>query len=228
MEETDMKQQKYEVTRGKILLSFIIIAVFGLLFGYAMQSLLKDTLGLSQSNITICMLIFILIVEILWLPFALNTSKCMEYHESYLAYLPKYGHFKKLKIIFQLLLSAQIEDFYEKLYWKDVNKVKFTFERKWGTWGYSRYTMQMYFLMKNNEIKMFVINPMENGYMMPSSFGGLPIFSGSSHEDIINVLQYMKTCGVIIEDPYHLQEALKNPNITMYEYMETLDKPYKF
>ena len=38
----------------------------------------------------------------------------------------------------------------------------------------------------------------------------------------------MKTCGVIIEDPYHLLEALKNPDITMYEYMETINKPYKF
>lgn len=75
---------------------------------------------------------------------------------------------------------------------------------------------------------MFTMNSMENGFLLPSSTGGLPIFANLHHEDIVNILQYMKTCGVIIEDPYHLLEALKNPDITMYEYMETINKPYKF
>ena len=43
-----MKQKKGNVSRGKILASAAVIAVIGLLFGVAMQGLLKDTLGLSQ------------------------------------------------------------------------------------------------------------------------------------------------------------------------------------
>ena len=152
----------------------------------------------------------------------------MEYHETYLAYLPLYGHFKKLSLVLQILLSKEISDFYERLYWHEIDRVKFTFERKWGTWGYSRYTMQLYFLLKNKDVKLFTMNSMENGFLLPSSTGGLPIFANLHHEDIVNILQYMKTCGVIIEDPYHLLEALKNPDITMYEYMETINKPYKF
>lgn len=223
-----MKQKKGNVSRGKILASAAVIAVIGLLFGVAMQGLLKDTLGLSKSNITICMIVFLMFVECLWLPFAIDSSKCMEYHETYLAYLPPYGHFKKLSLVLQILLSKEISDFYERLYWHEIDRVKFTFERKWGTWGYSRYTMQLYFLLKNKDVKLFTMNSMENGFLLPSSTGGLPIFANLHHEDIVNILQYMKTCGVIIEDPYHLLEALKNPDITMYEYMETINKPYKF
>lgn len=35
----------------------------------------------------------------------------MEYHETYLAYLPPYGHFKKLSLVLQILLSKEISDF---------------------------------------------------------------------------------------------------------------------
>ena len=39
----------------------------------------------------------------------------MEYHETYLAYLPPYGHFKKnLSLVLQILLSKEISDFYER------------------------------------------------------------------------------------------------------------------
>ena len=57
-----MKQKKGNVSRGKILASAAVIAVIGLLFGVAMQGLLKDTLGLSQSNITICMIVFLMLM----------------------------------------------------------------------------------------------------------------------------------------------------------------------
>ena len=166
-----MKQKKGNVSRGKILASAAVIAVIGLLFGVAMQGLLKDTLGLSQSNITICMIVFLMFVECLWLPFAIDSSKCMEYHETYLAYLPPYGHFKKLSLVLQILLSKEISDFYERLYWHEIDRVKFTFERKWGTWGYSRYTMQLYFLLKNKDVKLFTMN---------SKYGRLTYFCQSS------------------------------------------------
>ena len=41
-----MKQKKGNVSRGKILASAAVIAVIGLLFGVAMQGLLKDALGI--------------------------------------------------------------------------------------------------------------------------------------------------------------------------------------
>ena len=94
-------------------------------------------------------------------------------------------------------------------------------DRRYAGWGFHNYTYVLTLYLDNRDI-VVVINPMDNGIFIPGGRGGF-IFDGlKSREDICNIMKFFEIHQIKIDDPYYMIDALKNPDIVMYDYLESL------
>lgn len=215
------------ISLKSIVLNFVVICVIGAIFGNLIFYMLRDWLHMDQVNITICIILFIIFLGILWLPLTLDIMGCTSIDENCISMMPSYSHFKKLDIIRYVILHNDITPFLRRIPINSIQSCTFTFSRKWGAYAYSRYTLQL-ILHLQDEVVTLYINPMENGVLLPSDQGGVAFLHIKTHEEIVNMVQYFITAGVEVKDPYKLLEALKDPNLVLYDYLESFHKKILF
>lgn len=91
-----------------------------------------------------------------------------------------------------------------------------------GMLGYSWYTYRLTLYIGNEKLPLY-IDPIDNGIIMPSGFGGATLNGRHDRKDICNLIQMLRVNHVKIEDPYGILDALKDESVPLYEFLETLD-----
>lgn len=217
-----MNKKKELITRSYVICSLLGICLLGGAMGTIIYTIMNNYLKIHSVNITICIILFIVFCIYLWLPTMIAEDQFSSIDEKGLKILPKYKTREKFKIVMYVLLNNTIVPFLHTIGLEDIKKCIFTFERHWGNWGYSRYNLKLIIITEHEKRTLF-INPMSNGPVYPSG-KGFPFAGIKSNFDILNLLSYLQKAGVQVEDPYNIQEALKNPDIVLYDYLESINK----
>lgn len=229
----ERKKRRLMFTRRSILCTIFAI-VFGcmVLSGLIMSALSQsdamiEAFATYHVDASLVMIVFTLMVLVLWLPLLVGNQQVYDLDEQGLTLIPMLKQRDKWKIIFYVLCNDQVEPFLRKVSYEDIKGGTFYVERKFGSWSFSRYTYVLKLSLAQSNLKLY-INPMDNGPLMPSGKGGFALVGYRTSKDICNMLQFLMTKGITIDDPYELLPALQNPNIEIYDFLETLQIKTKY
>lgn len=229
----ERKKKRLMFTRKSILCTTFAI-VFGcmVLSGLLMSALSESEVMIQafktyHIDASMVMILFTLMVLVLWLPLLVGNQQVYDLDEQGLTLIPILKQRDKWKIIFYVLCNDQVEPFLRKVSYEDIKTGIFYVERKFGSWSFSRYTYVLKLSLSQSNLLLY-INPMDNGPLMPSGKGGFALVGYRTSKDICNMLQFLMTRGIPIDDPYQLIPALQNPTIEIYDFLETLPIKTKY
>lgn len=219
--------KKGSVMSRKYVLSYlVVIVVIGLLFGFVIYQCLNMANLASLLNLSLCMLVYLIFCLCFWVPLIVPMQQIMEIREDSIAIILKNKDKKKAKIVWYALINDTIEPYYDTILLKDIEKVTLNFNANMGSYGFHRFSYYLLIQVKEEKIKVF-LNPMQNGFLLPSGYG-MPCHNRFSKEDIVNLMTYFNSNDVIVSDPYHLVEAMKDKNVVMYDYLISLHKKISY
>lgn len=227
-------KKKSVLSRKRIVKSFMFIMAIAYCLGFFMYDMCSDFVsgninGYAQPIIDIRLLqlvflvLFPLVTLIMWLPLFLAGAQVYDLNEEGILMVPVYKDRQKWKMIFHVLASDDVKPYLQQIYFKDVNHILFTVDRHVGLWAMSRYSYVLKVYDAKGLMTTLFINPMENGLLMPSGKGGVPITGYKSRDEIYNMMRFLITNGVKVVDPYHIIDALKNHDVEVYDYLESLN-----
>ena len=210
--------------RKRIIMLILAISAFGIVFGLLIS---RALLGLEEYgfhfNVSLYILFFTIFLVILWLPMFVAESQISDIDEHSMKILPSYPLMKKWKVIGYILCNDTIEPFLRVIPFQNIQKGVFdAMCHASGMLGYSWYTYRLTLYIGNEKLPLY-IDPIDNGIIMPSGFGGATLNGRHDRKDICNLIQMLRVNHVKIEDPYGILDALKDESVPLYEFLETLD-----
>ena len=213
--------KKLNITRKKILQNLLVEVLCGVLLGFSCSKAIGAVLGDSEERMAICILVFVGMCVILWAPIFIASAQIYDINEHSIQVIPKLGIMKKWGMILHILFSNDVGSYLKVMKLDRIQYGTFHVDRHLGTWGYSRYSYMLTLYDRQESITLY-INPIENGVLMPSGKGGYLFTGCQSREDICNLVNFFEINGIRIEDQHHIVDALKNPDIEIYDYLESL------
>lgn len=215
--------------RKRIIMMILAISAFGIVFGLLIS---RALLGLEEYgfhfNISLCVLFFTIFIIILWLPMFVAESQISNIDGQSIKILPSYPLMKKWKVIGYILCNDTIEPFLRVIPFQDIQKGEFDVMcHASGILGYAWYTYRLTLYIGNEKLPLY-IDPIDNGIIMPSGFGGAALNAKHDRKDICNLIQMLRVHHVKIEDPYGILEALKDESVSLYEFLESLKIKKKY
>lgn len=213
--------KKLNIHRKKLLSNIFFEIITGILMGICCSKAIETVEGQGE-YMAICILIFVIMCVFLWTPLFVASAQIYDITQTSIKAIPKMNSMKKWKMIFHILCVNDIEPFLKIIPLSSIQRGKFSVDRHSGVMAYSRYSYMLTLYMEHESITLY-INPIENGPLMPSGKGGYLFHGCKSREDICNMVQFFEMNHVHVEDPYHIIDALKNPNIVIYDYLESLN-----
>lgn len=223
MRENKRLFKKLNLNRKKIISQLLIEIFSGTLLGVACAQAISVTTKTNANwNMAFMILIFVVMIIFLCTPLWMPVGQIYDIDENRIKVIPPYGVGMKWKLIMHILCKDDISTFVETISLSDIYYGEFSVEKRYAGWGYQNYTYLLTLYLDNRDI-VVVINPIDNGVFIPGGKGGF-IFDGlKSREDICNIVKFFEVNQVRIDDPYHILEAFENPDIVMYDYLESLD-----
>ena len=215
-------KEKKVMSRNYVLLALLSMIGGGLLLGIAIAKTLAVAGLANMVNISVCMILYTIVCIFLWLPLIVPMLQVMDIDENAVYIMPRYNSMKKLSIAWYALINDNIRPFYRSIPLDSIDHITFTFEARWGSYAYQRFSYVLIFYVKDEVIRIY-IDPLQNGPIMPSGFG-MPFTGTLSRDDIANQIDFYIANHVLVKDPYKLNEALKDSNVVMYDYMVSLHK----
>lgn len=215
--------KKLNISRKKILQNFMVELFCGAIMGFACAKAIGSVIGDDDGLYTICILIFIAMCILLWMPIFVANAQIYDINEKSVKVIPKLSVIKKWKMIFHILLNDDIEPFLNVIPLTSIRYGTFHVDRHAGTWAMSRYSYMLTLYYDAKDHITLYINPMENGILMPSGKGGYLFTGCQSRKDICNLVHFFEMNQITIEDQFHIVDALKNPDIVIYDYLESLN-----
>lgn len=218
------KKKKNMLSRKKVIQYFILIMLIAYGMGIFMYNLAIDIQYVIDIRIiqVVILVLFPLATLLMWLPLFVAGAQIYDMNEEELVILPAYSDRKKWGMILHVVSSDDVSPYLQRIAYKDVDHALFTVDRHAGNWGMSRYSYLLKLYDTKGLLTSMFINPMANGMFMPAGKGGIPLDGYKSRDEISNMLQFLATNGLKIEDPYQIQEALKNHDIEVYDFLESL------
>ena len=214
--------KKLNIHRKKLLTNIFFEIILGILMGLCCSKAIGAVDGYEDANLAVCILIFVIMCVFLWTPLFLASAQIYEITSTSIKAIPKMGSLRKWKMIFHILCVNDIEPFLKVIPLSTIKRGKFSVDRHSGALAYSRYSYMLTLYLEDESITLY-INPIENGPLMPSGKGGYLFHGCKSREDICNMVQFFEMNHIVVEDAYHIIDALKNPNIVIYDYLESLN-----
>ena len=223
MSEERMMFKKLNLGRKQILIQLFTEVFLGIILGFVCHQAITSVSIVDEAdvNMPLLIVIFVCMLVFLWTPLWMPQGQVYDINDNNIKVIPKYHTITRWKIILYVLCKNDISPFIETMPLSSFTGGKFSVDRHAGSWAYSRYTYLLTLYQKDHEVKL-AINPMDNGVLLPASRGGF-VFSGyKSREDICNIMKFFEIHQIKIDDPYYMIDALKNPDIVMYDYLESL------
>lgn len=223
MSEDRMMFKKLNVGRKQILFQLITEVFLGVILGSVCHQAITSVSIVDEAdvNMPLLIIIFVCMLVFLWTPLWMPQGQVYDINDDNIKVIPQYHIITRWKIILYVLCKNDISPFIETMPLSSFTGGKFSVDRHAGSWAYSRYTYLLTLYQKDHEVKL-AINPMDNGVLLPAGRGGF-VFSGyKSREDICNIMKFFEIHQIKIDDPYYMIDALKNPDIVMYDYLESL------
>lgn len=212
--------KKLNLSRKKIMSQIISEIVGGILLGLACyQAISIVHKGVS---LALCIIVFVMMIIFLCTPLWMPIGQIYDMDMACIKVIPPYTILMKWKLILHILCRNDISNFIETISLSSIYYGKFSVDRRYAGWGFHNYTYILTLYMDDRDIAL-VINPMENGLLMPSGKGGFVFEGYKNREDICNIINYFEINQIKINDPYQIVVALKNPDIVIYDYLEQLD-----
>lgn len=227
------KKRQMVLSRKSIVLSTLAIMLFGIGFIAVLMSALSQSEVVAQAmqtyhiDTSLIMILYTLMVLFLWLPLSIGTQRVYELNHDSLTVIPMMNTWHKWSIIFHILSKDEITPFLRKISFSQIQYARFSVEKKFGAWAFSRYTYVLRLYLQHEVVNLY-INPIDNGVMIPSGRGGYLLAGTKTRQEIANTLHFLMTNGIAIEDPYQILPALENPSIELYDYFETLPLKTKY
>lgn len=220
-------QKKMKITRTRVLGFSLIPITFGMMLASFFASFnAKSNVQIFHINPFVIGILFSLLCAIVMLPDLFGGEEILLVNDKAFQILPKQKHFEKLRMLVHLLIYNNIDPFLKTIYLQDVKSIELNFTKHFGTYNFNRYTFVLTYTIVDNTKITQNINDMSKGVLL--TFPTAPYPSFLKPNDFLNLLQYFSSNNIPIMDPYHLQEAFKNPNIVLYDYLETLDKKTRY
>lgn len=217
------------MNRRSLILIMLFITGAGMVLGgviYWALDWILDWYDLS-ANLSLCILLGAIVLLFLWTPLFVAGSQVYDITKQSIRIIPYSPTLKKWKIIGYLLCNDTIEPFIRVINLKDIQSGTFSVQRHVGLYGLSRYTFTLKLLMEKEHL-MIYINPIDNGVFLPSGQGGVILSGYKSGEEICNMISFLRTFDIPIEDPYGILDAFKVPGLEIYDYLETKQIKIKY
>lgn len=223
MRENKRLFKKLNLNRKKIISQLLMEIFSGALLGIACaQAISITSKEYSVWNTAIMILLFVVMIIFLCTPLWMPVGQIYDIDENRIKVIPPYSVGMKWKLIMRILCKDDISTFVETIDLSQIYYGEFSVEKRYAGWGYQNYTYLLTLHLEARDI-VIVINPIDNGVFIPGGKGGF-IFDGlKSREEICNIIRFFEVNQVRIEDPYHMIEALENPDIVIYDYLDSLD-----
>lgn len=215
-------KEKRLISRKYVLLSLLCIVLFGALLAPALNHCFEIAGISSLANISVSILLFVLLCIFFWLPLMIPTNQIMEMDEDTLSIMPTCSILKKFQIVWYVLISDNPKPFYRVLHLQDIEKITFTFDARWGSYAYQRFSFMLKIHLPQETLTLY-LNPQQNGPILPSGYGN-PFAANYSKEDMVNLIEHFQAFGVTVNDPYHLVNAMKDESVVLYDYLVSLKK----
>lgn len=232
MSENSKKRQMI-LSRKSIVLSTLLILFFGIMMiamimaGFQQSEVVKQAMETYHIDASLIAILYTLMVLLLWLPLSIGTQRVYDMDTTSLTLIPIMNVWHKWNIIFYILCNNNVEPFLRKVSFSDITHARFGVEKKFGAWAFSRYTYVLTLYLKESTVTLY-INPMDNGPLMPSGHGGYVLVGMKTRKEIVNMMQFLSTNGIVIEDPMQIIAALQNPKIELYDFLESLPLKTKY
>lgn len=220
----NMKKKKTLISRKKIIHYMIAILVIAYSMGgwiCLASDAFPETLNLRIMQL-IFLVLFPLMTFIMWLPLCVAGAQIYDMNDEELVILPPYKDREKWRMILHILCTDDVTPYLKKIAYRDIDHALFTADRHIGNWGMSRYSYLLKLYDDKGLIITVYINPMANGLFMPVGKGGIPLDGFKTRDEICNMMQFLIANGVKIDDPNHILDALKNHDVEVYDYLESL------
>lgn len=223
MSEDRKMFKKLNIGRKQILFQLFSEILLGVLFAAICYQAILAVSFVEESDVNMAglVIIFVVMVVFLWTPLWMPSGQVYDISDDDIKVIPSYHTLKKWSIILYILTKNDITPFIETIPLSSLTGGNFHVDRHAGSWAYSRYTYILT-LHRNDQDISLAINPMDNGVLLPAGRGGFVFQGYKSREDICNIIKFFEVHQIPIEDPYYIIEALKNPDIVMYDYLESL------
>lgn len=223
MRENKRLFKKLNLNRKKIISQLLMEIFSGALLGVACaQAISITSKEYSGWNTAIMILLFVVMIIFLCTPLWMPVGQIYDIDENRIKVIPPYSVGMKWKLIMRILCKDDISTFVETIDLSQIYYGEFSVEKRYAGWGYQNYTYLLTLHLEARDIAI-VINPIDNGVFIPGGKGGF-IFDGlKSRKEICNIIRFFEVNQVRIEDPYHMIKALENPDIVIYDYLDSLD-----
>lgn len=217
------------MNRRSLILIMLFITVVGMVLGGVIYWALDWILDWydRSANLSLCILLGAILLLFVWTPLFVAGSQVYDITKQSIRIIPYFPARKKWKIIGYILCNDTIEPFIRVINLKDIQSGIFSVQRHAGLYGLSRYTFTLKLKMEKEHL-MIYINPIDNGIGIPSGQGGVVLSGYKSKEEICNMISFLRTFEIPIEDPYGIVDAFKVPGLEIYDYLETKQIKIKY
>ncbi|MGX8833255.1 hypothetical protein ACWG0P_03500 [Amedibacillus sp. YH-ame6] len=214
------------MSRKYVVISLLVMILGGVLFGAAIMKCFKMAGIISLSNLSICIILYVIVCIFCWMPLIVPANQIAEMDENTVYIIPQYSTMKKLKIAWYTLINDTMKPFYRSIPIASIDKLTFTFQSQWGAYAYKRFSFELRLQVGEEKILVY-INPGQNGPIIPSGYG-VPFAGTLTREEIANLIGFFRSAGVQVADPYKLEAAMKDENVVLYDYLDSLNKKIRF
>lgn len=217
-------KNKFRLSRSRVLGFSLIPIALGIMIASFFQSFNNDPLANNNFYINpfVLGILFSILCAIVMMPDLFGGEDILLINEKAFQILPKQNHFEKLGMLIHLVIYNNIDPFLKTIYLEDLENIELNFKKQFGPYNLNRYTFTLTYHTKNDSKITQNINDMSKGVMLTFCTGSYSQFF--EREDFLNLLQFFASNNIPIIDPYHLQDAFKDPNIVLFDYLETIDK----